>query len=130
MGTPGFLVSCIYATKNDCQSQKSCDSLPTTKRGDLVELTDSKVSPPIRTRMPGLTYPPMARRLGRQAKVAVRVLVDENGLPAQVELAGPKVGLGFDDAALEAVRGMRWKPATKDNVAVKVWLQVSIDFHL
>lgn len=103
---------------------------PTTKRGDLVELTDSKVSPPIRTRMPGLTYPPMARRLGRQAKVAVRVLVDENGLPAQVELAGPKVGLGFDDAALEAVRGMRWKPATKDNVAVKVWLQVSVDFHL
>jgi TonB family protein len=103
---------------------------PTTKRGDLVELSDSKVSPPVRTSMPALMYPPMARRLGREAKVAVRVLVDENGLPAQVELAGPKVGLGFDDAALEAVRGMRWKPATKDDVAVKVWLQVSVDFHL
>jgi len=103
---------------------------PKAKRGDLVDLSDSGVTPPQRTASPPLRYPPMAQRLGRQATVEVRVLVDESGLPAKVELAGPKAGLGFDDAALELVRGMRWKPAVKDSVPVKVWLQVTVDFHL
>jgi len=111
-------------------AKKAAPPPPTTKRGDLVELSDAKVTPPVRTSTPALIYPPMARRLGREATVKVRVLVDENGLPAKIELAGPKVGLGFDDSATELVRGMRWKPAMKDDVPVKVWIEVSVDFHL
>ena len=100
---------------------------PEIQPGELVRPGPGVVAPRlIRPLSP--RYPPIARRLKRQAKVKILILVDEFGKPAEVKLAGPEVGLGFDKAALAAARNGLWEPATKNGVKVKVWLDLIIDF--
>ena len=73
-------------------------------------------------------YPAIARQTGRTATVTVRVLVDENGRPIEVALAGARVGLGFDEAALDAARRTTFVPATKNSVRVRMWSNLNIRF--
>ena len=71
----------------------------------------------------------MARRVRREATVIVRVLVDETGKVVQSEILGKKVGLGIDEAALDAANDSRFKAATKDGVPVKMWHSLRFDFR-
>lgn len=99
-------------------------------RGDLVALSDPEVARPVLVVQPRAEYPIVARRMRREATVELRVLVDEQGLPSRIESAGRSAGLGFDDAARAAVERARWRPATKDGVPVKVWIQTAVRFQL
>ncbi|MEO8586153.1 MAG: TonB family protein [Acidobacteriota bacterium] len=98
------------------------------KDGDLVE-TDLVDTPPI----PVKQVSPHATRLAIQRRVTgtvlLRVLVDENGAPATVEIlrdTAPRVGLG--DASKAALEQWRWKPATKDGHRVRTWIAVQVPF--
>jgi serine/threonine-protein kinase len=102
---------------------------PQVRVGDLVSLGPG-VTPPVLSRNPQLRYPPMARKMNRQAEVDVRVLVDENGNVQEAELIGKKVGLGFDEAALDAARSAEYKPAVKGGVRVKMYVNLKIRFDL
>ena len=103
-------------------------AIPKVKEGDLVDI--SQVSrPPQAIKV----VKPEATSLARQRKVGgtvlLRVLVDEKGRSAQVEIyrdTTPKVGLG--EASVNAVRQWEWAPATKDGVKVKVWHMVPMPF--
>jgi TonB family protein len=103
---------------------------PAIKVGDLVAIGDAGVKPPELTRQPDSRYPPMARKLNKQADVDVRVLVDENGNVRTADLLGKKVGFGFDEAALEAARSAKYRPATKHGVRVKMYVNLRIRFDL
>lgn len=98
--------------------------------GDLVGVGEVGVVPPELTRDPSVRYPAMARKLGKKADVEVRVLVDENGNVRTADLLGKKVGFGFDEAALEASRSAKYKPATKNGVRVKMYVNLRIRFDL
>ncbi len=75
-------------------------------------------------------YPSAARRRGWQGLVVVRVQVGADGLPQQVELAaGSGHGL-LDQAALDAVRNWRFRPARRGTTAISDWLDVPIRFTL
>ena len=81
-------------------------------------------------RNPPPAYPYMARRLGQQGKVILRVLVGPAGLPSQVELRTSS-GVGtLDEAALDAVRNWRFVPARQGTQAVAAWELVPIAFTL
>ena len=59
----------------------------------------------------------------------LRVLVDENGAPARVEIlrdTTPPAGLG--EASKAALEQWRWKAATKDGHKVKTWIAVQVPF--
>jgi TonB family protein len=96
--------------------------------GDLVE-PGPGVAPPRMTERPSPRYPPSARRLGKNAIVQLRLLVDENGRVARVETVGNKAGFGFDDAAIDAANRTAWQAATKDGVRVKMWVDLKIEFR-
>lgn len=99
---------------------------PTVKEGDLVELPDVWPEPIV---MPKPAYPPLAARQRQGGTVILSVLVDENGVVREVKvLRGVKPDLGFDDAAVSAVKNWRYKPATKDGVKVKTWFTQPIPF--
>jgi len=86
--------------------------------GELVALADD-VTPPVRIRGGAAAYPAAARAMRHEGTVAVAMIVDETGVPTElavVESAGPVL----DKAVLDAVRGWRFEPATKDGVKVKV----------
>lgn len=98
------------------------------KDGDLVEV-DLADTPPVSVRQ----VSPQATRIAIQRRVTgtvlLRVLVDENGAPAKVEIlrdTSPKVGLG--DSSKAALEQWRWKPAIKDGHRVKTWIVVQVPF--
>lgn len=101
---------------------------PPVRLGQLVTAGPEVVSPEIEKSVQPV-YPIMARRLGRTATIDLRVLIDENGDVVEVEQLGAEAGFGFDAAAKDAARRMKWKPATKNGVRVKIWWPVRIAFQ-
>jgi TonB family protein len=102
---------------------------PPVKVGDLVGMS-SGVTPPELLAQPEVRYPAMGKKLAKEAEVEVRVLVDENGNVRDATLMGKKAGFGFDQAALEAARNARYKPALKEGVRVKMYVNLTIKFDL
>ena len=99
------------------------------RRGDLVQMGPG-VTPPKLVRRPNPRFPIMAKRLSKkEAKVLLRVLIDENGKVLRAELAGKEAGFGFDDEAMSAARKSTYKPATKDGVPVKFWHTLAVEFR-
>jgi protein TonB len=79
---------------------------------------------------PKPVYPLVARRLGEQGKVLLRVHVSAAGLAEKVEL---KAGSGYarlDQAATDAVSRWRFVPARRGDQAIAAWVQVPITFQL
>jgi protein TonB len=88
------------------------------------------VTAPELVRAPEPVYPVLAKRLKRRARVLIRALVDENGKVVSAEVVeGDASRLGFDEAALDAAHKMLYKPATKDGVAVKMWIELPVTFR-
>lgn len=98
------------------------------RRGELVVPGPGVIEPKM-TRSPRPRFPTLARKLNKKAVVSVRVLVDETGKVTRTELAGEKVGFGFDQAALAAARTAGFAAATKRGVAVKMWKTLRIKFE-
>ena len=73
-------------------------------------------------------YPAKERRLGREGKVLVRVLVDAVGHVERVDLVTPSKYAGFNQAALAAARQWTFMPATRDGVAVASETDIEIEF--
>ena len=75
-------------------------------------------------------YPAIAVRRGWHGRVLVRALVDAAGRPTRVELAESSGHGDLDDAALAAVRGWRFKPATRGGTPEPALLQIPVVFKL
>jgi protein TonB len=88
------------------------------------------VTPPRVFRQPPLQYPPVAKRLRKEATVTVRVLIDETGRPVDIQEGNAKVGFGMDEAAQAYARNCQWEPAKKGGVAVKIWWELRVAFKL
>ncbi|MEM7583423.1 MAG: TonB family protein [Acidobacteriota bacterium] len=99
------------------------------RRGDLVQMGPG-VKPPKLLRRPVPRFPVMAKRLNKtEAKVTIRVLIDENGKVLKAELAGKEQGYGFDDEAMAAARKSTYEPAKKNGVPVKFWHTLAVEFR-
>jgi protein TonB len=74
-------------------------------------------------------YPEMARQAGVGGKVVVQFYVDKKGdvKKAQVIKADPR-GLGFEEAAVEAVMQWKFTPALQREYPVGVWVAQTITF--
>jgi protein TonB len=76
-------------------------------------------------------YPPRAEREGVTGYVDVLFVVSEAGLATSVTvLKEDPQGYGFAAAAVEAVRKLRFQPATLQKVAVKQKVRRRINFEL
>jgi len=76
-------------------------------------------------------YPLLARRIGMQGTVVLRVHVRADGSVAEAELARSSGSQLLDDSALKTVRE-RWRflPARLDGAPVESWVEVPIRFVL
>jgi len=75
-------------------------------------------------------YPPEARKMGVEGKVALKVGIDENGDVRQVRVIS-KAGYGFDEAARDAMRRFKFSPArTSDGKAVAYNFTYTVRFTL
>lgn len=79
---------------------------------------------------PAPLYPALSKRLGEEGRVMLRVFVDEDGLPARVEMRSSSGHERLDNVALETVRRWKFVPARRGDRAVSAWVLVPISFSL
>ncbi|MDQ5947139.1 MAG: periplasmic protein TonB [Pseudomonadota bacterium] len=79
---------------------------------------------------PAPTYPPLSRRMGEEGKVVLRVLVEPNGRPAQIELKSSSGSPRLDQAGQDAVWRWKFVPAKRGDEAISAWVLVPITFTL
>jgi len=74
-------------------------------------------------------YPKLARRLGKEGKVLLKLHIDETGRLINLEIV-ERAGYGFDEAALSAIRASSFRPATKDGIPVPSVVYLPVRFVL
>jgi TonB family protein len=98
------------------------------QRGDMI-LPGPGVEAPIPLDIPSYSYPEAARGTGKKVSIRLALLVDEEGQVIEAKVReGSKSGLGFNEAALEAARKVRFQPGTKGDVPGKMWTELILDF--
>jgi len=75
------------------------------------------------------TYPTIARRIGKEGKVILRLTIDEKGNLLNVEII-ENVGYGFTEAAIEAVKRSTFLPAKRGGKSVASRATLPIRFVL
>jgi protein TonB len=75
-----------------------------------------------------LVYPDFARKAGVEGKVLVYALIDVDGTVVNTKVM--KSVVGCDDAAVNAIKAVKWKPAMQRDRPVKVWVMVPVEFKL
>ncbi len=75
------------------------------------------------------SYPLLARRLGREGSVVLKLSIDETGRLVDVEVI-EKAGFGFDRAAVEAVKKSTFLPAKRNGKPVRSEALLSVKFVL
>ena len=79
---------------------------------------------------PAPAYPPLARRMGEEGKVVLRVHVNERGLPSDVQVRTSSGSPRLDGTALETVKQWKFVPARRGDTPVDAWVLVPISFSL
>ncbi|MBI4566236.1 MAG: energy transducer TonB [Planctomycetes bacterium] len=85
---------------------------------DTVRMTDSP------------EYPRLAKRMGYQGTVKVRILVAADGTPARVDVLSSSRYHCLDEAAVKAVRQWRFIPARREGRAIESSVEYSFRFVL
>lgn len=83
-----------------------------------------------RTIIKNTIYPENALELRLEGVVIVQAYVDENGNVQQTCILKGMPGTGFDEAAQNALKKTRFKPAKSDGEVVSTWISVPIHFRL
>jgi len=70
-----------------------------------------------------------ARQANFQGSVSIKLIVDSQGNPQDVQLVR-HLGMGLDEKAIEAVKQYKFKPAMYQGRPVSVQIVIDVDFHL
>lgn len=78
-----------------------------------------------------LKYPHVAQTVGIVGTVFLRALVGVDGRTERMEIIKAKPeNMGFEKAAMEAVKEIRWKPARQRDKNVRVWVSIPVRFSM
>ena len=75
-------------------------------------------------------YPESARREGREGRVLLSVLIDDQGKTKSVEVSRSSGSDALDQAAANAIKRWRFHPARAADKPVESWVNVPIEFKL
>lgn len=79
---------------------------------------------------PAPVYPALSRRLGEEGRVMLRVFVEADGRPSQIEIKAGSASARLDQAAQDAVWRWKFVPARRGADAIGAWVLVPIVFNL
>jgi protein TonB len=75
-------------------------------------------------------YPPALQRQGLEGSVTVRIGIDENGRVISVEMVQATNKVFFQETRTQALRHWRFRPATRDGIAVPSEQTLTVHFQL
>lgn len=144
-GIPGGLRRPIQPKQTDV---KPTINRPTQQGSPIVDLSDTSQqidgpdlrAPDINTTQENMTapraknqvkptYPKNARRAQKEGKVVLQATIGLNGIPTDI-VALTKLGFGFEEAAIEALKRTRYFPAKKNGKEVKGRFNIPFEFKL
>ncbi|HYA13048.1 MAG TPA: energy transducer TonB [Syntrophales bacterium] len=101
----------------------------TAEKQRVAETSFGNVGAPafIHREMP--VYPMLARRLGKEGRVVLKLLIDRNGLLQNIEVIEPS-GFGFTEAAIEALKKSTFVPAKRNGEKVASQAILAVRFNL
>ena len=76
-----------------------------------------------------LIYPESAKDTGIEGRVMIQARVDENGTVTRTVVMR-SLESSCDEAAMEAIKSVKWKPAKYQGAPITVWVAVPVDFVL
>ncbi len=97
--------------------------------GKEIYSLGGNVTAPVPTYKPTPPYSEEARKAKVQGTVLLGVLVDAQGNVSDVRLLKP-LSKGLDEKAIETVRTWKFRPATREGVAVPVRFKIEVAFRL
>ena len=105
---------------------------PPSSGPDVVFVPYDKPPQPRRSIRP--EYPEIAREAGIEGRVSIQFYVYKSGYVAQspdsIMILKGIPNTGLDEAAIDAIKRSRWKPAMQRDKKVAVWLVLPINFTL
>ena len=75
-------------------------------------------------------YPEIAQEAGIEGVVVVQAFIDEKGRVKETLILKGVPNTGLDEAAMQAIRNTRFKPAKQRERAVVVWISIPVNFRL
>ncbi len=75
-------------------------------------------------------YPEIAMEAGIEGTVIVQAFINNKGIVEDTMILKGIPNTGLNEAALEAVKRTRWKPARQRDKKVGVWMSIPINFKL
>ena len=76
------------------------------------------------------TYPEIAQEAGIEGVVVVQAFIDKIGRVKETLILKGVPNTGLDEAAMEAIRKTRFRPAKQRERAVGVWISIPVNFKL
>ena len=86
--------------------------------------------PPVPLRPIRPKYPEIAQEAGIEGTVVVQVFVDDKGRVKETIILKGIPNTGLDEAAADAIRNVRFRPAKQRERAVGVWISIPVNFRL
>ena len=111
----------------DTDFSKFGDDVEKRKRGNFRAFDEAPEM--IRGKEIKLRYPPMAKSAGIEGTVALDFFIDINGDVTEVKVT-KSTGTVLDQAAIDAVKKSKWKPARQRDKKVGVWIDQELTFKL
>lgn len=123
----------IYATPISAQAgHNNGVATPSVAPGgneSLGEMIIGETGAPLFIHREPPTYPFLARKLGKEGRVVVRLMLDESGRQKGIEVVETS-GFGFTDAAVTALKKSIFSPASKNGKAIPSRVLVPVRFVL
>lgn len=77
-----------------------------------------------------IVYPEIAREAGIEGKVVIRSFIDKNGDVQECEVDQGIPNTGLNEAAINAIKRTKFKPAMQRDRKVGVWISIPVFFRL
>jgi periplasmic protein TonB len=123
-GTPGDPTGSVVGDDGGTGDDRA--GLPGGAAVDPVDVTGEMVRPVVLVKVDP-SYPEAARRAGLGGRVTLRAVIAEDGRVESVEVFASTNPL-FNDAAVDAVRRWRYRPALMNGRPVRVYFSVVVSF--
>jgi len=102
---------------------------PPTKSGPEVRFIPYD-DPPVPKSAINPVYPEIAQEAGIEGTVTVQAFINDKGIVEETIILEGVPNTGLDEAAAEAIRKTRFKPAKQRDRPVGVWISIPVHFTL
>ena len=115
--------------ETDLESFEAWDAPPPPPSGPQVRFIPYD-DPPTPMKRIAPKYPEIAQEAGIEGVVIIQAFIDEKGRVKETIVLKGIPNTGLDEAAIEAIRNTKFKPAKQRERAVGVWISIPVNFKL